>query len=175
MKPNTYLLAKRYAKAYDGLAKNAKQAAANLQAYGAALDALGEAAYYINSPALSFDIKAALLDKILGDGAASAFIKVLARAKRFYLAGIVREELSALLDNRLGIKRAEVKAASKISAAQQEALGAALNAYFSASVEAEYEVDKSLLAGITVRQGDTFLDGSARGRFVRLTKILTGK
>ena len=173
MKPGAPLLAGRYARAYDGAAQNAAQAAENLKEYQAALNALGEAAVYIKNPVLPMAVKTKILDKALPKGIAAAFIKLLVAQKRFGLATVIERQLQDLLDKRLGIKRAAVTTALKPTA--NAALEEALSVYFGADIKANYTQDADLLGGLAIRQGDILIDASARGRAQQLQKILTGK
>ncbi|MDR1684021.1 MAG: ATP synthase F1 subunit delta [Elusimicrobiota bacterium] len=175
MKPNTLALARRYARAYDSVAKDNKEAASNLQAYQNALTALDAARGALINPVLPFSVKEELLCKILAQDKAAAFIKLLVLEKRFPLARGIEEELQNLLDAREGVTRVQITAAAELPAAEKEKLNAALNRYFGGQTAARYEVDKALLAGVKIRRGDLIIDGSAQGRVTRLTKILTDK
>lgn len=173
MKTNTLVLAKRYAAAYDTLAADTAQASANLEAFKAALSSVKEAQDYINNPTIPFSVKAEILAKILTDGKAASFIKLLVSSGRFYLADFIVSELAALLDQRLGVKRVKVISAGREDETGQAILTDALSIYFKSKVAVEFTQDESLLAGVVVRQGDLRIDGSAAGRIEQLTKNLT--
>lgn len=173
MKTNTLLLAKRYAAAYDALAKDAQEAQANLAEYNKALESLGEASAYINNPCLPFNVKADILAKVLGSGKAASLIKLLVSAKRFYLAQAVSLQISELIDKRLGLQRVSVISAAPVNDAARAALSSALEQYFNSKVAVTFTQDKDLLAGVVVRRGDLRIDGSAAGRIEQLTKNLT--
>lgn len=173
MKTNTLLLAKRYAAAYDALAKDAKEAQVNLAAYNKALEALEGAKAYINNPCLPFKVKADILAKVLEDGKEASLIKLLVSAKRFYLAQAVSLQISELIDKRLGLQRVSVTSAAPVNDAARAALSSALEQYFNSKVAVTFTQDKDLLAGIVVRRGDLRIDGSAAGRIEQLTKNLT--
>jgi F-type H+-transporting ATPase subunit delta len=175
MKGNTLFLASKYARAYDFLAKDDKEAEANLEAYQKALEALKEAYVYIDDPTISFDVKNEILSKILADNRAASFIRLLVSEKRFYLADTISQCLSALLDRRLGLKRVSVTGAVYFGDSTKERINRALESYFNSKIAAQYKEDKKLLAGLTVRQGDTLIDASATGRIKQLTKNLTEK
>ena len=173
MKTNTLLLAKRYAAAYDALAKDAKEAQVNLAAYNKALEDLEGAKAYINNPCLPFKVKADILAKVLEDGKAASLIKLLVSAKRFYLAQAVSLQISELIDKRLGLQRVSVVSAAPVNDAARAALSSALEQYFNSKVAVTFTQDKDLLAGVVVRRGDLRIDGSAAGRIEQLTKNLT--
>ena len=173
MKTNTLLLAKRYAAAYDALAKDAKEAQVNLAAYNKALEDLEGAKAYIDNPCLPFKVKADILAKVLEDGKEASLIKLLVSAKRFYLAQAVSLQISELIDKRLGLQRVSVTSAAPVNDAARAALSSALEQYFNSKVAVTFTQDKDLLAGIVVRRGDLRIDGSAAGRIEQLTKNLT--
>ena len=173
MKTNTLLLAKRYAAAYDALAKDAKEAQVNLAAYNKALEALEGAKAYINNPCLPFKVKADILAKVLEDGKEASLIKLLVSAKRFYLAQAVSLQISELIDKRLGLQRVSVTSAAPVNDAARAALSSALEQYFNSKVAVTFTQDETLLAGVVVCRGDLRIDGSAAGRIEQLTKNLT--
>jgi F-type H+-transporting ATPase subunit delta len=175
MKGNTLFLAGRYAKAYDSLAKDNGEAKVNFEEYKNALAALNVAAVYIINPTVSFEVKAEVLAKILPRGKAASFIKLLIFQKRFYLADIIGRELQTLLDKRLGTQRVSVVTAVSFGNSEKEKINIALSRYFNSRISVEYKEDSTLLAGLTIRRGDTFIDGSAQGRIKQLTKKLVEK
>lgn len=175
MKTNALVIARRYAKAYDETAKTDQEAKANLEAYKNALNSLKEAGSYIQNPTIPFEVKEELLAKILTDKKAASFIKILVSSKRFDLAGIIEQEISNLLDIRLGVKRVTVTTALAAETKQKSLLDEALGKYFKSGVAVSYQEDETLLAGLIVRQGDLRIDGSAKGRIKQLSKNLTEK
>ena len=173
-------LAKRYARAYDGVSKTAKAAQVNLQAYQDALASLADAAVYIKNPAIPQSVKADILDKILPSKTAAAgaahfaesFLKIIVAHKRFDLADLIALEIQNCLDERTGVKRIEVQTAA--APQKDEALENALSKFFNAKIAAQYRQNPALLAGLKIRQGDILIDGSAAGRIERLKKNLIG-
>ncbi|MDR0953712.1 MAG: ATP synthase F1 subunit delta [Elusimicrobiota bacterium] len=174
MKANSLVLAQRYAKAYDGIAKNADEAAKNLSAYKDALAALTAADNALANPTLPFSVKEELLVKILDKSLATSFIKLLVSAKRFDLAPEILRQLQQLLDKRLGIKRVHIASATPLEEPVKQKLNEALSKYFNSRLEIDFTQEAALLAGITLRERDTLIDGSALGRIEELAKNLTG-
>jgi F-type H+-transporting ATPase subunit delta len=171
MKINSRNLAKRYAKAYVPLSQTAKQAEKRLEGYKKALADLKEAEFYLNSPVLPFSAKQEILTKALAeDNAARALISVLLRAKRFGLRELVGDEIAVLTRERKGLKLAEVTCAAPVDEA---ALSVSLAKYFKSGIEVDFKQDKSLLAGIIVKQGDIQIDASATGRIESLRQAIT--
>ena len=173
MKGGNTFLARRYARAYDGVAKDAAAAKANLEAYQNVVEALADIAAHIKNPAIPQSVKAEILAKILpGKTAANIFVKIIVAHKRFYLADLIGREIQNCLDGRRGVKRAVVQTAAKPQ--KDAALESALSKFFNAEIEAQYEQAPALLAGVKIRQGDILIDGSAAGRIEQLEQNLIG-
>ena len=111
MKTGTLILAARYAKALDRIAKNTDEAARNLASFEEALKNIQNIPAYLVNPTINSQVKESLIEKSLPDNLARAFLKVLIKEKRFYLANEILKELNVLLDERRGIKRAQVTSA----------------------------------------------------------------
>jgi F-type H+-transporting ATPase subunit delta len=174
MKQGNLFLARKYARAYDGIAACAENARANLQALRKWLAVLAPAADYLNNPVVSQSGKLDFLEQVsAGQSAAENFVKVLVSQKRFSLAALILEELQNLLDARLGVKRALIQTAAM--PAPDTDFERALARLLGATVAASYENKPELLAGARVRSGDVLIDASALGRVRQLDKILTGK
>lgn len=174
MKANTTVLAQRYAKAYDGVAKDNAAAQHNYELFKGALSALKAVEYYINNPTIPARVKLEVASKAYPEqDVAGAFVKLLIASGRYYLAGEIERELSALLDARLGIKRVSVISAAELDEKAKSGLSAALREYFDSALALEYKLDANLLSGIMIRCGDVLIDGSAQGRLKQMAKILT--
>ncbi len=171
MKSNLSSLAKRYAAAYYGTAKDANAAGVLIEQYRLALKSLSDAAPYIDNPVLPLKVKDEIMAKCLKGNAAEPFLRLLVQAKRFPLRDIILRELCLLLDAAMGIKRVKITAAAEIKDTKN--LQEALSRYFNGKAELSVEIDKTLLAGLIVRQGDLQIDGSALGRINRLQETLT--
>jgi F-type H+-transporting ATPase subunit delta len=174
MKQGNLFLARKYARAYDGISAGAEDARANQRALRALLQALAPAADYLNSPIIAQSAKLAFLARVCpGLSAAEKFIKVLTAHKRFALAPLIMKELQNLLDARQGVVRALIQTAAM--PAPDADFERALARLLGGRVEASYETKPELLAGARVRSGDVLIDASAMGRVRQLAKILTGK
>ena len=174
MKANTIVLARRYAKAYDGVAKGNEAAEKNYKLFKEALSSLKPAEYYINNPTIPARVKLEAASKAYGKhNVASAFVKLLIASGRFYLAGEIEKELRALLDSRLGITRVTVTSADELDDSEKSGLLSALSKYFDGALALEYKLDGNLLSGIIISCGDVLIDGSAQGRLKQMRKFLT--
>ncbi|MDR0735016.1 MAG: F0F1 ATP synthase subunit delta [Elusimicrobiota bacterium] len=174
MKQGNLFLARRYARAYDGVAACADDARADMRALQNLLAALAPAAGYLNNPVVAQVEKLAFLEQVCaGQSAAENFVKILVAQKRFALAPLIEKELQNLLDARLGVKRALIQTAAIPS--PDEAFERDLARLLGGKIAASYENKPALLAGARVRSGDVLIDASALGRVRQLSKILTGK
>ncbi len=78
----------------------------------------------------------------------------------------------AELQERLGIRQAEIVTARELSAEERSALIVDVGKLAGSKIEASFKLDKSILGGTVVRIGSTVYDGSVRGRLERLKEAL---
>ena len=175
MKANMSVLAQRYAKAYDLVAKSDNAAAKkNYELFKEALSSLKPVEEYINNPTISPSVKLEVASKAYDKAdSAAAFVKLLISSGRYYLAGEIAKELQNLLDARLGIKRVTVFSAGELDESAKRGLSESLSQYFNSALALDYKLDASLLSGVVIRCGDLRIDASAEGRLKQMTKILT--
>ena len=89
--------------------------------------------------------------------------------------GQVHEVVAAYrvaLQERLGIRQAEIVTARELTAQERAALLESVGKLAGAKVEASFRLDKAILGGTVVRIGSTVFDGSVRGRLERLKEAL---
>jgi F-type H+-transporting ATPase subunit delta len=84
----------------------------------------------------------------------------------------VAEAYRAEMQERLGIRQAEVVTARELGKDEQSALIAEIGKLAGSRVEASFKQDASILGGTVVRIGSTVYDGSVRGRLERLKEAL---
>jgi len=84
----------------------------------------------------------------------------------------VAQAYRKLLQERLGIRQAEVVTARELSATEQTSLLAEIGKMAGSRIDASFRLDKSILGGTIVRIGSTVYDGSVRGRLDRLKETL---
>src|ERR1700758_614887 len=72
------------------------------------------------------------------------------------------------LQERLGIRQAEIVTARELSSDERSALIAGVGKMAGARIEAKFKLDRAILGGAVVRIGSTVYDGSVRGRLDRL-------
>lgn len=78
----------------------------------------------------------------------------------------------AEMQERLGIRQAEIVTARQLSDQERTSLIAGVGKLAGAPVQATFKLDESILGGTVVRIGSTVYDGSVRGRLERLREAL---
>ncbi len=106
------------------------------------------------------------------DDAGRRFLRVLADNGRLPLLGEVRARFEALKAQEERQLDVEVRSAFPLAEAQARRLKAALRARFDQEITLSSTVDGTLLGGAVIRAGDLVIDGSVRGRLVRLEEAL---
>ena len=80
--------------------------------------------------------------------------------------------IAAALQERLGIRQAEIVTARELSGEERSTLVDGVGKLAGAKIEASFKLDESILGGTVVRIGSTVYDGSVRGRLERLKEAL---
>ena len=78
----------------------------------------------------------------------------------------------AELQERLGIRQAEIVTARELSAEERDASARRSRQAGRSRIEASFKLDESIIGGAVVRIGSTVYDGSVRGRLERLKEAL---
>jgi F-type H+-transporting ATPase subunit delta len=78
----------------------------------------------------------------------------------------------AEMQERAGIRQAEIVTARELSGKEREELVAGVGRLAGSRVEANFKLDSSIIGGTVVRIGSTVYDGSVRGRLERLREEL---
>lgn len=173
MKSTDFILAKRYARALDGLSTTAAQAQEVCQALIEAAAYLRQVAGYMQDPAVACKDKIAFVQQLFGKESIIAnFIAALLQAKRYYLLEVCVQEVSHLVDIRQGIVRGQVQTAYALTAEQQKKVEEALSQFMGKKVQASFTVQTQLLGGLRVRIDDTLIDGTIKRRFEKLQEEL---
>jgi len=103
----------------------------------------------------------------------SDFLNVLIRRNRIALIEAITQQYDRFAGAFEATRNAEVETARPLGEAQRQALEQALAQAAGAPVRMTVKVNPRLIAGLSVRMGDTLLDGSLRSRLRRLTHRLT--
>ncbi len=174
MNSSDRIAVQRYAAAYNGLSKTKEQASVRAEDLRAAAKALGAVGEYMNSPRITAERKKQTVRAALSRAPETAsFIELLIDAKRYALLDAVTLRVDELLDERLGIIRAEVISAQVLSAAQQKETEEALSLRYGGQVRASFHTNPSLLGGLEIRCRGELIDGSLQGRLAKLQEELT--
>lgn len=172
--------ASRYASAFLDVVTAAKLDAAaidrQLSDFLATWDASAELRTFFSNPAVPAKQKVAILDDLNAKmGLQKELRNLLAVLINNDRIGEVREVAAAYrakLQERLGIRQAEIVTARELSDEEREALVDGVGKLAGSKIEASFKLDKSILGGTVVRIGSTVYDGSVRGRLERLKEAL---
>ena len=100
------------------------------------------------------------------------FVKLLVDKGRINTLCLVIAEFVALVREYKNIAAAEVVTAVPLTDAQRKALEAVLEKRTGKDIEIHATVDASVMGGVSVRIGDTILDGTVRSQIERLREQL---
>ena len=100
------------------------------------------------------------------------FLAEMAEQRRLALLPEVAELFEAFKRESESQLLVKVTSAMALDAVQAEQLKASLKRRFKREIELETRVDASLLAGVVIDTGSEVIDGSARGRLVKLASTL---
>src|ERR1035441_6512005 len=129
------------------------------------------------NPAIPALQKVAILDKLnakLGlQKELRNLIAVLINNDRIAHVEEVVTAYRAELQERQGIRQAEIVTARELSEQERGSLVAGVGKLAGSQIQASFKLDSSILGGTVVRIGSTVYDGSVRGRLERLREALT--
>ncbi len=177
-------VAARYARALADVAFDPKAASGGVDVLRAQLRSFGEAwttsadlRNVLTNPAVPPARKRALLERLgqpLGlNRIALNFLFVLVDHRRIGLFDQVLASFDAIVDERLGIVRADVATPAALNDSERQLMEQALRSLTGKQVRVHYEVDPSLIGGAVTRIGSTVYDGSVREQ-LRLLKEQLG-
>lgn len=90
------------------------------------------------------------------------FLNLLIERNRLDLLADIVSAYQKLLDEKLGIVRAQVTSAGPLDATQQQDIASRLEQVTGKHVRVELSVDPALIGGVVARVGSTIYDGSIR-------------
>jgi F-type H+-transporting ATPase subunit delta len=171
----------RYASAFADVVTDAKLDSAALDRqfsdFLATWDGSPELRTFFVNPAIPAAQKIAILDKLNGKlGMQKELRNLLAVLIANDRIGHVFEVAAAwrrILQERQGIRPAEIVTARELGNDERDALANEVAKLAGAKVDLSFKLDKSILGGAVVRIGSTVYDGSVRGRLERLKEALT--
>jgi len=100
------------------------------------------------------------------------FLFVVIDRRRIAMLKDIRQAFETLLDERVGVVRADVSSARELASAQREKIRQQLARATGKQVRCEFAVDGDLVGGVVVRVGSTIYDGSVRGQLEALRQRL---
>ncbi len=175
-------VASRYAHALVDIAVDPKSGldpagvVMNLQDFESAIQSSPDLRNVLESPAVPAARKRAVIARLSAPLQLPAVVRnffyVLVDRRRVALLGDIRRSFQTLLDERLGVVRADVTSALPLDDAQRARLAQELTELTGKQVRCEYAVDPALVGGISARIGSTIYDGSVRGRLANLRRTL---
>jgi F-type H+-transporting ATPase subunit delta len=128
------------------------------------------------NPAIPADQKVAVLDKMnakLGMlRELRNFIAVIVKNGRIASVHTIVDAYHTELQERQGIRQAEIVTARVLGEQERNALLASVGQLAGSRIQATFKQDSSIMGGTVVRIGSTVYDGSVRGRLERLREEL---
>jgi F-type H+-transporting ATPase subunit delta len=128
----------------------------------------------VENPKLPFELKAKLVQEILGEISPMALnlIYLLITKGKLKNAGQLADAYERLLNDHYGVKSAEVTTAIALDNAERERLGHHLEAIIGKKVSVNIQVNPDILGGFIARIDDSLIDGSIRNKLEILKKSL---
>ena len=158
----------------SGSSLRAEDAVAQLRAFEAALRSSPELQNALTTPAVPANRKRAVIGKIAGilqlSQIARNFLFVLVDHRRIASLTQIIHTFELVLDERLGLARAEVISAAGLTEEQQTGLRTKLEQITGKRLHAKYAVDGALIGGVVARIGSTVYDGSVLGQLNTLRR-----
>ena len=170
----------RYARAFLDVVTSAHLDTAaldrQLSDFEATWDGSPELQTFFQNPAVAALQKVAILDKLNAKlGLQKELRNLLAVLINHDRIGSVHEVAAAYrteLQERMGIRQAEIVTARELSGDERNQLIEGVGKLAGAKIQADFKLDQSILGGAVVRVGSTVYDGSVRGRLERLKEAL---
>lgn len=176
-------LESRYARAFLDVATDEKLDTTAIQRqlsdFLGTWDGSAELREYFSNPAVPTPLKIAILDKMNAKlklaGPLRNLLAVMIHNDRIGNVHGVAEAYRIELQERLGIRQAEIVTARELGEKERAALVAEVGKLAGSRIEATFKLDDSILGGTVVRIGSTVYDGSVRGRLARLKEALVSE
>lgn len=171
-------IARRYTAALFALAKEAGAAEATSRELDAFVGALGKdesVREFFASPVIDRDTKIGLLRGALASRMSELtfhFITLLVRKRRETLVDAIAAQMHAMLDADEGITEATIATPMPLAPDELAALARRLSDVYKRKVVPHARVDASLLGGVVVQMGDTYIDASVAGKLEEIRRHL---
>jgi F-type H+-transporting ATPase subunit delta len=169
-------IARRYAEAYFGLAKQARDIPGWRTALENASAVLSDprATAVLRDPRLPHGERIKLVADLLSDlpAAARNLARLMVERGRLPVLPLVLEQYDALADRESGVQRAEVLTAVPVTPALETSIRTRLAEQLGGEVQTTVRQDPEILGGLVIRIGDRVIDGSVRTRLAMLQAAL---
>jgi F-type H+-transporting ATPase subunit delta len=157
----------------------AEDALSQLRSFAGLIEESHDLKNVLLSPAVPAARKRAVVEQLAGMTGLSRLVRnflfVLVDRRRLPLLREASDAFETILDERLGIVRADVRSASPLTHEQEQALARELARLTGKNVRIDYRVDASLLGGVTAKIGSTVYDGSVRAQLEALRHRLAAQ
>ena len=172
-------VAKRYARALFSEARSQdilQSVEEDLGAICSVIDDSDGLKRFLKSPNATREDKLALFERIFSDRVTTLTMhafRLLLKRRREGLIVHLRDEYALLRRENEKVVHALVSSSYAIDQAQRDAIVEKSASSTGRRVEAEFEIDKSIIGGVRVTYGNYVLDGTARGYLERMkTRLL---
>jgi F-type H+-transporting ATPase subunit delta len=175
-------VAYRYARALVDLVMDAgsplkpEEAVEQLRAVEELISGSAELRTALLTPAIQTSRKRAIVGTLLERMSISQLIRnftfVVINHRRVTIMGEIREAFEQVLDERVGVVRAQVSSAAPLDERRNAALETELSKLTGKRIRMQFVVDPALIGGVVARIGSTLYDGSIRGQFQELRRKL---
>ena len=170
----------RYARAFADVVSSVKLDTAALERqfddFLGTWDASAELRDLFANPAVPAPQKVAVLDKLnsrLGlQKELRNLLAVMINNGRIGEVHEVAKAWRAEMQERMGIRQAEIVTTRELSGKERDELVAGVGKLAGSRIQANFKLDSSIIGGTVVRIGSTVYDGSVRGRLERLREEL---
>jgi F-type H+-transporting ATPase subunit delta len=135
-----------------------------------------EFASAIDNPKLPFELKAKLVEEMLGKVKTLAvnLAYLLIVKNKFKNAEQIAKEFDQLLNEHHGVKHAEIITAVPMDNTDKNNFVQRLEAMIENKIEADFKVDPSILGGVIARVNGSLIDGSILNTLKMLKKSMVG-
>jgi F-type H+-transporting ATPase subunit delta len=130
----------------------------------------------LSNPKVSAQQKKEIFSSAAGDRLdeiAKSLVSLLVENHREVLMGDISEQFAELKNEHERVLRARITSAQPLDDAQRDQIVAALEKRYGKKVEAEVDVDASLLGGARVQVGDQVTNASVRDALAQMAAALT--
>ncbi len=178
----TQIIAKRYAlgmvKAIDN-DEEYKKIYQEIQSFLDLIEKKRDFKNFILSPFYSSNQKKEVLSQILKkipySEKSRRFFLILAEKNRLLLLQEIKDLIQTYWNERKNIHTFEVTSAYPLTKEQKEKLKEKLKKMVKAEVDVKFQIDSSLIGGVTIKKGDILYDGSIKGNLLKLKEKILGE